>query len=186
MSKLLEWRVLIYLWVIAKSWRVWGCESEGIKGVYRSSKHRVRGKKTAWNNYYKGKQGWGLMETEGGFWPHHRQGRCLDAHWVLVLAQNTEVGTDAWVPQSAIDGSWLVFGTGLSGSSKLSMDKMRWLEGCQELQWTVGMGLGFIGIDWEVDWGVVDMMLSLIVPEVTRISQHFQKGVMGCNRGPQK
>ena len=31
----------------------------------------------------------------------------------------------------------------------------------------VGVDLGFIGVDWEVDWGAVDMMLSLIVPEVT-------------------
>jgi len=43
------------------------------------------------------------------------------------------------------------------------------------------VGLGFIRVDWEVDWGVMDMMLSSIAPEVTRISQHFQKGVMGCN-----
>ena len=27
---------------IAKSWGVWGCRSKGIKGVYRSGKHRVR------------------------------------------------------------------------------------------------------------------------------------------------
>ena len=38
------------------------------------------GKKTVWNNYYKGKQGWGLMETEGGFWPHHGW---VDA-WMLI------------------------------------------------------------------------------------------------------
>jgi len=39
------------------------------------------------------------------------------------------------------------------------------------------MGSGFIGVDWEVDWGVVDTMLSSIALEVTGISQHFQKGV---------
>ena len=43
------------------------------------------------------------------------------------------------------------------------------------------MGLDFIRVDWEVGWGVVDMMLSSIAPEVTVISQHCQKGVMGCN-----
>ena len=41
--------------VIAKSQGVQGCESEGIKGVYRSSKHRVGGKQqceliTIWGN----------------------------------------------------------------------------------------------------------------------------------------
>jgi len=69
--------------VVVRSQGVWGCESEGIKGVYRSSKHRVRGKQTALNNYYKWKQGQGLMETDGGFWPHHGWGVCLDAHRVL-------------------------------------------------------------------------------------------------------
>ena len=29
--------------VIAKSWGVRGCESEGIKGVYKNSKHRSEG-----------------------------------------------------------------------------------------------------------------------------------------------
>ena len=66
--------------VVVRSQGVWGCESEGIEGVYRSSKHRVRGKQTAWNNYYKGKQGWGLMETNGVFWPHNWWGGCPDAH----------------------------------------------------------------------------------------------------------
>ena len=56
MSKLLEQKVLIYLRVIAKSQGVWGSKSEGIKGVYRSSKHRVRGKH------------------------HHGQGGCPDTH----------------------------------------------------------------------------------------------------------
>ena len=39
----------------------------------------------------------------------------------------------------------------------------------------IGVDSGFIRVDWEVDWGAVDMMLSSIAPEVTRISQHFQK-----------
>jgi len=43
------------------------------------------------------------------------------------------------------------------------------------------MGLGFIGVDWEVDWGVMDAKLSSIVPEVTGISHNFQKGVTECN-----
>jgi len=33
------------------------------------------------------------------------------------------------------------------------------------------MGSGFVRVDWEVDWGVVGMMLSSIVPGVTRICQ---------------
>jgi len=45
----------------------------------------------------------------------------------------------------------------------------------------IGVHLGLIGVDWEVDWGVVDMVLSLIAPEVTGISQHHQNGVMGHN-----
>ena len=47
----------------------------------------------------------------------------------------------------------------------------------------IGVGSGFVGVDWEVDWRAMDMMLSLIVLEVTGISQHCQKDVMGCNMG---
>ena len=43
------------------------------------------------------------------------------------------------------------------------------------------MDSGFIRVDWEVDWGVVDAMLSSIAPEVTRVSQNCQKGVMEHN-----
>jgi len=32
-----------------------------------------------------------------------------------------------------------------------------------------------------VDWGAMGMMISSKVPEVTGISQHYQKGVTGCN-----
>jgi len=42
---------------------------------------------------------------------------------------------------------------GLSGLSKLSVGKARQLGECVELQWTAGMGLDIIGVDWEVDWG---------------------------------
>jgi len=41
---------------------------------------------------------------------------------------------------------------------------------------------GFIGVDWEVDWGILDMMLSLIALEATGNSQNFQKCVMEHNR----
>ena len=44
------------------------------------------------------------------------------------------------------------------------------------------MSLGLIGVDWEMDWGGVDMMISWKVPEVIGISQQFLKGVTGCNR----
>jgi len=66
-------RVLIYLKSHSQETGegVWGCMSKGNKGAYRSKKCRVRRKQTACNNYYKGKQGQGLMETEGRFWPHH-------------------------------------------------------------------------------------------------------------------
>jgi len=46
----------------------------------------------------------------------------------------------------------------------------------------VGVDSVFVRVDWEVDWGAMDSMLCLIVLEVTRISQHCQKGVMVyCN-----
>jgi len=59
----------------------------------------------------------------------------------------------------------------------------RWdnFEGCEGMRWTVGVSSGFVGVDW-VDWGAMDMMLSLIVLEVTGISQHCQKGVTGHNK----
>ena len=44
---------------------------------------------------------------------------------MLVLSPNTKVGMDAQVPQLVIDGSQSVVGLGLSGLSKLSVDKMR-------------------------------------------------------------
>ena len=48
------------------------------------------------------------------------------------------------------------------------------------------MGSGFIGVDWEMDWGgqVVYAMLNSIVLEVTQISQNCQKGVMEHNKAP--
>jgi len=52
------------------------------------------------------------------------------------------------------------------------------------MQWTIGVSSGFIGVDWEVDWGTMDMMLSSIALELAGISQQCQKGVMGCNKGP--
>ena len=121
------------------------------------------------------------MQTKGGVWPHHRWGGHLGAHQVLAIAQNTEVGMDAQRPQLVIDGSWSVFGTGLLGLSKLSVDKTRQLGECEELKWT-GMGLGFCwgwlggGIE-----GVAGAMLSSIAQEVTQISQNFQKGVTKHN-----
>ena len=68
------------------------------------------------------------METDGGFAPHHGWGGYLDAHRVLVLAQNTEVGMDAQVHQSVIDGSWLVFSPGLLELSKLPMTRWGFLK----------------------------------------------------------
>ena len=54
---------------------------------------------------YKEKKGRGLMGTDGRICPHNRWGGYLDAHHVLVLAQNAEMGTDAQVHQLVIDGS---------------------------------------------------------------------------------
>jgi len=72
-----------------------GMQEQKTRGVYKDSKHKIRGQPTAQNNYYKEKKGRGLMETNGRFCPHHRWGGYPDSHRVLVLAQNTEVGTDA-------------------------------------------------------------------------------------------
>jgi len=77
---------------MAKSQGVQGCESKGIKGVYKASKHRVGGDQTAWNNYYMGNR----------------------------------VGAGQ-VPRSVIDGIQLVFGPGLSGLSRLSVDNTKQL-----------------------------------------------------------
>ena len=173
-------KVPYILWVVAKSQGVWGCESKGIKGVYRSSKHRVGGNQTVWNNHYMGKQGWGLMENQ--WW-------VLASSWAGCMSRcPSRVGPspehwsrmDAKVPQSVIDGSWLVFGLGLMGLSELSVDKMRWLEEHKGLQWTVGIDSGFIGVDMEVNRGIVVMILSLLVLEVTRIIQsELPKGCYG-------
>src|SRR5882724_12296993 len=54
-------------------------------------------------------------------------------------------------------------------------------EGCKVMWQMIGVSLSFIGVDWRVDWGVVDVMLSSIALEVARIIQHCPKGVMGCN-----
>jgi len=77
--------------------RVRAMEMQGqrISGVYKDSKHNIGGQQSACNNYYKEKKGQGLMGTHGGFFPHHQWGGYPDAHQVLVLAQNTEMGMDS-------------------------------------------------------------------------------------------
>jgi len=75
-----------------------------IKGVYKSSKHRVRGNQAAENYYYMGKRGQGLWfdevqcQASVQLWV---QWRGTDA-WmsqVLVLAEKSLwVGMDAQVP----------------------------------------------------------------------------------------
>jgi len=45
-----------------------------------SNKHRSEGIKQHEIITIRGKQGQGLMETDGGFWPHHGQGGFPDAH----------------------------------------------------------------------------------------------------------
>jgi len=105
-----EWATFI-LMPRVRAMGMWG---QRIRGVYKDSKHKTRGKWTAWTNNYMEKQGWGLMETNCGFRPQHRWGGCLDAHRVWVLAHNIEMGMDGQVHWSMIDGSQLVFGPGLS------------------------------------------------------------------------
>jgi len=121
-----------------------GMWEQRIKVVYRNSKHSVRGQQAAWNNYYKEKEGQDLMETISGFWAHHGQGGYPEAHWVLVLAQNIEVGMDAQAHWSAIYGSWSVIGPGLSGSSELSMARWDFFKGCKgpwAWQWVQNIGI---------------------------------------------
>jgi len=44
------------------------------------------------------------------------------------------------------------------------------------------VGLGFVGVDWEVDWGGgCGHYVSLIALEVTGIVSIGQKGYYGCN-----
>jgi len=57
-------------------------------------------------------------------------------------------------------------------------------EGYKGVQQTIGVCSGLIRVDWEMDWGAMGMMISSKVPEVTRNSQHFQKGVTGCKKNP--
>ena len=93
-----EWVAFILEQEHAKSWgqwRQWGCEAKENKGAYMNSWHRVGGNQqceiiTIWGN----RVGvwWKLMV---GFWSYHRWGGWPDVHWVLVLAQNTEVEMDA-------------------------------------------------------------------------------------------
>ena len=71
------------------------------------------------------------MEASGRFCPHNGWSGYLDAHQVLVLTQNTEVGMDAQVNQLAIDGSQSVFSLGLLELSKLPMDRQGFLKGAK-------------------------------------------------------
>ena len=76
------------------------------QGSYKNNKHRVRGNQTVWNNYYKGKQGQGLMETDVRLWPNYRSsgwGWMPGCPWVLILAPNT-MGRDGCL--SAPVGDW--------------------------------------------------------------------------------
>jgi len=100
------------------------------------------------------------MGTDGRFCPHHRWDGYPDAHQVLVLAQNTEVGMDARVHQLAIDGSRLVFSPGLSELSKFHMAKQGVLK--------------IVKGSWHDD--------EFRVLEVSWISQCCQQGVTGHNR----
>ena len=59
--------------------------------------------------------------------PEHGCGDGCPGHRVGLLAPSTPVGMDAWVHQSVIDGSQLIFGLGFNGLSKLSMGQARWL-----------------------------------------------------------
>ena len=62
----------------------------------------------------------------------------------------------------AIDVAQSVFGLGLFG---LSVDKERWHWRMQKGVMMIEFTSGFIGVCWEVGWGVMDTMLSSTVPE---------------------
>ena len=81
---------------------------------------------------------------------------------VLILAKTIMGGMDAQVPWLAIDGVQLVFSLGLL---ELSMDKMRRGWRMQRRAMMIRIASGFVGVGWEVGWGVMDTMLSLIAPE---------------------
>ena len=72
---------------------------------------------------------------------------------ITILGDRVRAGK---VPMSVIDVAQSVFGPGYSG---LFIDKERhwrmW-KGVMTIEFT----LGFIGVCWEVGWGVVDTMIS--------------------------
>jgi len=43
---------------------------------------------------------------------------------------------------------------------------------------TIEVTLGFVGVCWEVGWGVMEQCCSSTAPEGVRIRQHFLKDVM--------
>ena len=54
-------------------------------------------------------------------------------------------------PKWQLMGSIQCLVQGLLELSKLSVGKVRQIEECIGLQWKVGVGLGFVRVDWEVD-----------------------------------
>jgi len=144
----------------------------------------------------------GLMETEGGLWPYYGQGGWTDAHWVFVLAQNTNAGTDAqgpwvsslalstkagmdaWVPWLVIEGSRSVFGPGLLGLSELSVGADEMTGRVCRVAMDCWCGFGFHqGWPGGGPEGIKDATLCSTAPDVTWISQNCPKGVMGRNTG---
>ena len=80
--------------------------------------------------------------------PDHGCGDGCPGRRVGLLVPSTQVGTDAQVPQSAIDGNQLVFSLGFNRLSKLSMGQARQLG---EHSKVAGMGLDFVRVGHEVD-----------------------------------
>ena len=83
----------------------------------------------------------------------------IKQHEIITISGN-RVGAGR-VLMSVIDVARLEFGLGLFGVVHRQGEMM--LEDAGSMM-MIGIGSGFIGVCWEVDWGVMDKMLSLIVP----------------------
>ena len=71
----------------------------------------------------------------------------------------------------------------LSSALKISLHLHPWPSWCmgQGAWQTIGVHLGLIRLDWVMDWGAMGMMMSSKMLEVSGVSQHCQKGIIGHN-----
>ena len=78
---------------------------------------------------------------------------------ITILGNRVGAGR---VPMSVIDVTQLEFGLGLFRVVHRQGETMLEDAGSTMM---IGIALDFVGVCWEVDWGVMDMVLSLTAPE---------------------